>query len=76
MGPRDPLGTVATTVEEAMTVGFRRRTLLPLDDLLGGQRSSIPRLTRSGLHRCLKRDGLSRQPESPDHAATRGQSAC
>jgi len=30
MGPRSPHSTVLTTVEEAMIVEFRRRTLLPL----------------------------------------------
>ena len=35
MGPRNPKSTVLTPVEEAMIVEFRRRTLLPLDDVLG-----------------------------------------
>ena len=35
MGPSDPRSTVLTAVEEAMIVEFRRRTLLPLDDVLG-----------------------------------------
>src|SRR3954449_5915017 len=39
--------TVLTPVEEAMVVEFRRRTLLPLDDVLGGLRDTIPKLTRS-----------------------------
>lgn len=34
MGPRNPRSTVLTTVEEAV-VEFRRRTLLPLDDVMG-----------------------------------------
>ena len=34
-------------------VEFRRRTLLPLDDVLGCLREAIPKLTRSALHRCL-----------------------
>jgi hypothetical protein len=33
-----------------MIVEFRRRTLLPLDDVLGCLRDSIPKLTRSALH--------------------------
>jgi hypothetical protein len=53
MGPSDPRSTVLTPVEEAMIVEFRRRTLLPLDDVLGCLRDTIPRLTRSALHRCL-----------------------
>jgi transposase-like protein len=64
MGPRIPHSTVLTEVEEAMVVEFRRRTLLPLDDVLGGLREAIPKLTRSALHRCLQRYGISRLPES------------
>ncbi len=35
-----------------MVVEFRRRTLLPLDDVLGCLRDAIPKLTRSSMHRC------------------------
>ena len=42
---------VLTGAEEAIVVEFRRRTLLPLDDVLGCLRESIPKLTRSALHR-------------------------
>jgi hypothetical protein len=49
MGPRDPKSTVLTPVEEAMIVEFRRWTLLPLDDVLGCLRDSIPQLTRSSF---------------------------
>ena len=41
MGPRDPRGTVLTPVEEAMIVAFRRRTLLPLDDVMGCLRHGV-----------------------------------
>ena len=75
MGPRDPHSTVLTAVEEAMIVEFRRRTLLPLDDILGCLRDTIPKLTRSSLHRCLDRHGISRLPENPDHASKRGKFA-
>jgi len=44
-------------------VAFRKHTLLPLDDCLYALRPSIPDLTRSSLHRCLKRHGISRLPE-------------
>src|SRR4051812_24960173 len=53
MGPKRPRSTVLTEAEEAIVVEFRRRTLLPLDDVLGCLRESIPKLTRSALHRCL-----------------------
>lgn len=45
-----------------MVVEFRRRTLLPLDDLLGHLREALPQLTRSALHRCLIRHGISKRP--------------
>ena len=47
MGSRSPHSTVLTAIEEAMVVEFRRRTLLPLDDVLECLRDSIPKLTRS-----------------------------
>ena len=38
------------------------KTLLPLDDVLGCLRDAIPHLSRSALHRCLQRHGVSRLP--------------
>ena len=63
MGPKEPCSTVLTTEEEAIVVAFRRHTLLPLDDCLYGLQPTIPHLTRSSLHRCLQRHGISRLPE-------------
>jgi hypothetical protein len=48
MGPKDVRLTVLT---------------LPLDDCLYALQPSIPHLTRSSLHRCLQRHGISRLPE-------------
>ncbi|SDY42032.1 Integrase core domain-containing protein [Jannaschia faecimaris] len=62
-GPKEPRSTVLSEEEEAMIVGFRRHTLLPLDDCLYALQPSIPYLTRSALHRCLQRHGISRLPE-------------
>jgi hypothetical protein len=62
-GPTEPRSTVLTEAEEAMVVAFRRHTLLPLDDCLYALQPSIPHLTRSALHRCLQRHGISRLPE-------------
>ena len=62
MGPKKPKSTVLTPAEEAIVVGFRRRTLLPLDGVLGCLRDTIPNLSRSALHRCLQRHGISRLP--------------
>lgn len=40
-----------------------KHTLLPLDDCLYALQATIPHLTRSSLHRCLQRHGISRLPE-------------
>jgi transposase InsO family protein len=37
--------------------------LLPLDDCLYALQPTIPHLTRSSLHRCLQRHGISRLPD-------------
>jgi transposase-like protein len=63
-GPKAPRSTVLTLEEEAVIVAFRRHTLLPLDDCLYALQPAIPRLTRSSLHRCLQRHGISRLPET------------
>ena len=63
MGPINSHSTVLTAEQEALIVTFRRQTLLPLDDCLYALQASIPNLTRSSLHRCLKRHGISRLPE-------------
>jgi transposase InsO family protein len=63
MGPAEPHSTVLTAEQEAMIVAFRRHTLLPLDDCLYALQPSIPGLTRSSLHRCLQRHGISRLPD-------------
>lgn len=62
-GPKEPRSTVLSTEEEAMIVAFRRHTLLPLDDCLYALQPTIPHLTRSSLHRCLQRHGISRLPD-------------
>lgn len=75
MGPSTPHSTVLSLEEEAMVVEFRRRTLLPLDDVLGCLRDTILKLTRSSLHRCLERRGISHLPENPDKPSERGRFA-
>src|SRR5258708_9739853 len=62
MGPKTPRSTVLTPAEEAIVVAFRQKTLLPLDDVLGCLRDTIANLSRSALHRCLQRHGISRLP--------------
>jgi transposase InsO family protein len=63
-GPKQPRSTVLTIDEEAVVVAFRRHTLLPLDDCLYALQATIPHLTRSSLHRCLQRRGISRLPDT------------
>jgi hypothetical protein len=53
-GPKRATSTLLSIQEEAIIVVFRRHTLLSLDDCLYLQ-PTIPHLTRSSLHRCLKR---------------------
>ena len=62
MGRGAPKSTVLTPAEEAIVVAFRQKTLLPLDDVLGCLKDAIPNLSRSALHRCLQRHGVSRLP--------------
>ena len=62
-GPKEPKSTVLTADEEAVIVAFRRHTLLALDDCLYALQPSIPHLSRSSLHRCLQRYGISRLPD-------------
>src|SRR4051795_768356 len=62
-GPKQPKSTVLSPEDEAIVVAFRRHTLLALDDCLYALQATIPHLTRSSLHRCLQRHGISRLPE-------------
>ncbi len=62
-GPKDAMSSVLSVEDEAIIVAFRRHTLLSLDDCLYALQPTIPCLTRSSLHRCLQRHGISRLPE-------------
>jgi transposase InsO family protein len=62
-GPTVPRSTVLSVEQEAIIVAFRKHTLLPLDDCLYALQATIPQLTRSSLHRCLERHGISRLPD-------------
>ena len=62
-GPKDARSTVLSIAEEAIIVAFRKHTLLPLDDCLYALQPTIPHLTRSSLHRCLQRHGISQLPQ-------------
>jgi len=58
-GPREPRSSVLSIEEEAIIIAFRKHTLLPLDDCLYALQPTIPHLTRSSLHRCLQRHGIT-----------------
>jgi hypothetical protein len=62
-GPTVARSSVLSIDEEAVIVAFRRHTLLPLDDCLYALQATIPHLTRSSLHRCLQRHGISQLPK-------------
>ena len=68
-GPKEPRSTVLCVEEEAVVVAFRRHTLLPLDDCLYALQPTLPHLTRSSLHRCLQRHGISRLPQVEGEAS-------
>lgn len=63
MGPKKICSTVLSVEEEAICVAFRKHTLLPLDDCLYALKATIPKLSRSSLHRCFQRHDISRLPE-------------
>lgn len=54
--------TMLTAEEEVVVVAIRRHTLLPLDDCLYALQATILHLSRSALHRCFQRQGVSRLP--------------
>ena len=65
-GPKEPKSASLSLEDETIIVAFRKHTLLPLDDCLDALQATIPYLTRSSLHRCLQRLGISRLPDVGD----------
>lgn len=61
--PKKIKSTVLTEAEIDAIVAFRKMTGLPLDDVLYSLQETIPHLSRSSLHRCLKRHGCSVLPK-------------
>jgi len=54
------LATTISPWEEGLIVELRRSLALPLDDIVEAMRRCLnPKLSRSGIHRCLQRHGLS-----------------
>jgi len=68
------LQTTLTPAQEMVAVELRRTLRLPLDDLLAVVREFVnPQATRAGLHRCLKRHGVSVLPPREPPAQASGQ---
>lgn len=65
MGTRERRSSVLSELEEAAVVAFRVQTRRPLDDVVVALTPSVPALTRSTLHRCLQRRGVSQLPRAP-----------
>ncbi len=62
------LTTAMSDWEEALCVELRRTLALPLDDIVEAMRRCLnPNLSRSAIHRCLKRPGISAR-QRPDKA--------
>ena len=57
------LETVLSSKDEQIICAFRKSTQLPLDDCFISLKDEIKHLTRSNLHRCLKRHNMSVLPK-------------
>jgi IS30 family transposase len=68
MGPKKVCSRSLSLAEEAVVVAFRVYTQLPLDDCLYSLQETIPHLSRSSLHRCLQRHGISKLPKEKGDA--------
>ena len=62
MGPRDRASRHLSQEQEHLAIALRKQGHLSLDDLMGQLLETAPKLSRSALHRCLQRHGISRQP--------------
>jgi transposase-like protein len=63
------LQTNFSTMEETLVCELRTQLQLPLDDIVEVMRRCVNgKLSRSAIHRCLKRHGLSQRPK-PDRPA-------
>ena len=64
-GPLKPRSALST-MQQHIICEFRRLTKLPLDDIYIALKDKIPELSRSNLHRCLKRNGLNVLPKEEE----------
>jgi hypothetical protein len=75
MGPKEAKSTVLSALEEAAIVSLRVQARLPLDDVYIALKDVIPHLSRSSLHRCLQRHGISRLPKADQEKPKRFKAA-
>ena len=61
-GPLQPKSALSST-QQQIICEFRRVSKLSLDDVYIALKEQIPELTRSNLHRCLKRNNLNVLPK-------------
>ena len=60
------IATTMSPLEERLAVELRTSLALPLDDIVEVLRRCInPKLSRSQVHRCLQRNGVSAKPKLP-----------
>ena len=59
-GPENPRPTLLSREDDVLILAYRWRTRLALNDCQLRLRRLMPKLSRSTLHRCLKRHGLGR----------------
>lgn len=71
-GPKK-LRTVLTDIEQKAICIFRKATNHSLDDCFIALKDSIPNLSRSNLHRCLKRNGISVLQKEEKTTSTAGK---
>lgn len=64
IGPKERHSSTLSAIEEAAIVALRVQARLPLDGVFVALKDVIPRLTRSSLHRYLRRHGISRLPKA------------
>lgn len=64
-GPIQPKSALSET-QQQIICEFRRVSKLPLDDVYVALKEHIPELSRSNLHRCLKRNGLNVLPKEEE----------
>lgn len=67
---RHNLGQSTTDVEEELIVALRQDARLSLDDIVEVMHRCVnPKLSRSAIHRCLRRRGAAQRPQEPGEAA-------